>query len=220
MFSGSIVWRGFVYAIFMLCAKSVCGCWLIRLNVKSRWNYSFSVRLISSVSCLWPLKRSRSDGSQALDKTRDANDLSPPIKLQTNARDKITRDSLAQANESEKLSESQVTTVPFLQRQEYQKPRSLYPGLILGSAMVARGEIGFLICAVAQSSGIFTGHDVNSSELDTNVLFLVVTWAVLLCTVIGPLMVGLLVTRVRRLHGKERTETRRNEDVLGQWGVS
>ena len=36
------------------------------------------------------------------------------------------------------------------------RPKSLYPASILGCAMVARGEIGFLISAVAESRGIFT----------------------------------------------------------------
>ena len=34
--------------------------------------------------------------------------------------------------------------------------QDLYPSAILGSAMVARGEIGFLISSIAESEGIFS----------------------------------------------------------------
>ncbi|KAH9825946.1 Sodium/hydrogen exchanger [Teratosphaeria destructans] len=94
------------------------------------------------------------------------------------------------------------------------KPRSLYPAAILGSAMVARGEIGFLISSVAQSNGIYSVDGGGSSAL-----FLTVTWAILLCTVLGPVTVGLLVRRVRRLQLLERQRKTGKEDPLGIWGV-
>ena len=82
--------------------------------------------------------------------------------------------------------------------------------------MVARGEIGFLISAVAESAGVYGGgaEDGGSSEL-----FLVVTWAILLCTILGPLSVGVLVKRVRRLQQRERRDSTGREDPLGVWGV-
>ncbi|KAI5840584.1 Cation/H+ exchanger, partial [Tricharina praecox] len=69
-------------------------------------------------------------------------------------------------------------------------PKSLYPASILGLAMVARGEVAFLIASVAQSSGIF-----DSSEG----LYLIVVWAAMVCTIAGPLGVGSLVRRVKAL---------------------
>ncbi|THV96184.1 Sodium/hydrogen exchanger, partial [Aureobasidium pullulans] len=75
------------------------------------------------------------------------------------------------------------------------KPQSLYPSLMLGSAMVARGEIGFLISSLAESNGVFgTTQGGESSDI-----FLVATWAILLCTIIGPVSIGTMVNRVRRL---------------------
>ena len=72
--------------------------------------------------------------------------------------------------------------------------------LLVGFAMVARGEIGFLIAALSQSSGTLTyrlpnGLDDASSNED---LFLVVNWAVVLCTITGPLGVGLVVRRLKQ----------------------
>lgn len=100
------------------------------------------------------------------------------------------------------------------------KPRSLYPASILGSAMVARGEIGFLISSLAESNGIFIQSSSSSSSNndDTSRIYLVVTWAIMLCTVIGPVVVGSLVRRAKRLQA--RNEASGGPDPLGLWGVS
>jgi hypothetical protein len=84
---------------------------------------------------------------------------------------------------------------------------SLYPSCILRAAIVARGEIGFLISSIGQSRSIFTGPDGG------NELFLIVTWAIFLCTFAGPLGVGVLVRRVRALD-------KRGIAVLGSWSVA
>lgn len=102
------------------------------------------------------------------------------------------------------------------------KPKSLYPASILGAAMVARGEIGFLVSAIAQSNGTFdsTRHDPSSSGSSQD-LFLIVTWAIMLCTVAGPVIVGLIVRRVRRLQSQRRESagSRGQADPLGIWGL-
>ena len=105
------------------------------------------------------------------------------------------------------------------------KPKSLYPPAILAFSMVARGEIGFLISAVAQSNGIFDTHGSGSpAEQSDSEIFLLATSAIVLCTLIGPLCVGALVRRVKKL-GRDsllrdggRIEGRK--DILSVWGVS
>ncbi|KAJ9497514.1 hypothetical protein H2202_006938 [Exophiala xenobiotica] len=101
----------------------------------------------------------------------------------------------------------------------FPRPKSLYPASILGCAMVARGEIGFLISAVAASNGIFTANG-NGDQASSDI-YLVVTWAVLLCTIVGPLGLGFLAKRVKRLQ-MERAQSRQGgaEDPLGIWGVT
>lgn len=90
---------------------------------------------------------------------------------------------------------------------------------MLGSAMVARGEIGFLISSLAESTGVFGAG--SSSLGGSSEVFLVVTWAILLCTVIGPVSVGVMVKRVRRLQKRERKKGKKSgrPDPLGIWGV-
>jgi hypothetical protein len=94
------------------------------------------------------------------------------------------------------------------------KPQSLYPSLMLGSAMVARGEIGFLISSLAESKGVF-GKVEGGGSSD---IFLVATWAILLCTIIGPVSIGAMVNRVKKLQKARATDTTK-PDPLGGWGV-
>jgi hypothetical protein len=89
--------------------------------------------------------------------------------------------------------------------------------MILACAMTARGEIGFLISSVAESNGVFSSTGTAGMESD---LFLIVTWAIVLCTIIGPLGVGLSVRRVKKLEEKKNVENEGSgKDVLGVWGV-
>jgi Kef-type K+ transport system membrane component KefB len=98
------------------------------------------------------------------------------------------------------------------------KPKSLYPASLLGFAMIARGEIGFLVSAIAESNGIFATSEARASS-GTSDIFLIVTWAILLCTIVGPVAVGLLTGRVKKLQRTERTKKTGIEDPLGIWGV-
>lgn len=98
------------------------------------------------------------------------------------------------------------------------KPFSLHPPLIIALAMCARGEIGFLISGVAESKGIFSSP--NDVSTDSSDIFLVVTWAIVLCTITGPLGVGMSVRRVKTLEErKNRVHQGSGRDVLGVWGV-
>jgi Kef-type K+ transport system membrane component KefB len=74
--------------------------------------------------------------------------------------------------------------------------------LMVAFAMVARGEIGVLIASLSQSSGTLTleqsGVRVDSSTGED--VFLVIVWAVMLCTIIGPVVVGTIVRRQARVN--------------------
>lgn len=97
--------------------------------------------------------------------------------------------------------------------------RSLYPASVLGTAMVTRGEIGFLIASLAESQGTFTDSSSKSSNehRGSSRIYLVVIWAITLCTIIGPITMGSLVRRVKKL--QSRYESTGGPDPLGTWGV-
>jgi Kef-type K+ transport system membrane component KefB len=71
--------------------------------------------------------------------------------------------------------------------------------LLVGFAMIARGEIGFLIASLSQSSGTLSlrSNEGSSSESSGEAVFLVIVWAVVLCTIFGPVSVGILVRRLK-----------------------
>ncbi|KAL4898877.1 hypothetical protein BDW74DRAFT_189883 [Aspergillus multicolor] len=70
-------------------------------------------------------------------------------------------------------------------------------GLLLGSAMVARGEIGLLIIEIGYNETSYVSQEG----------FITGVWAILLNTIIGPVSVGLLV----KFYGKRIGE--------GEWGL-
>ena len=95
-------------------------------------------------------------------------------------------------------------------------PRSLYPASVLGTAMITRGEIGFLIASLAESQGIFASTTSNERGGSSRI-YLVVIWAITLCTIIGPITMGSIVRRVKKL--QLRHEASGGPDPLGMWGV-
>lgn len=104
-----------------------------------------------------------------------------------------------------------------------ERPVSLYPGLILGCAMVSRGEIGYLISSLAEGQGVFSNGSTNRAENgDPSEIFLIVTWAITLCTIAGPVSMGLLVDRLRKLEKKASQGSPGSDrsNILGSWGVS
>ncbi|KAG2413004.1 hypothetical protein HFD88_010563 [Aspergillus terreus] len=82
--------------------------------------------------------------------------------------------------------------------QEGRKPSATWQSaLLLGSAMVARGEIGLLIIEIGYNETSYVSEEG----------FITGVWAILLNTIIGPVTVGVLVS----LYGKQIGE--------GHWGV-
>ena len=207
MFEGEIVWRGIVYTMLMIFGKVICGFWLIRISnlfppFVGALKRTTPARSLSS--CVYRSKRSTAEKQNDTASTEISN--IPSGATDAAASSSMTPDPPQPSQERDSINTDQCTATP--KSSLSQKPLSLYPCLILGSAMVARGEIGFLISAVAQGSGIFSTD-----------LFLVVTWAIFLCTFLGPISVGLLVRRVKKLQSEQRTASGM-PNPLGVWGVS
>jgi len=74
---------------------------------------------------------------------------------------------------------------------------TIFPAALLGSAMVARGEIGLLIVEIGYNETPY----VSSTGLQ------VAVWAILLNTIIGPMVVGLII------------KYKGGEIGRGQWGI-
>ncbi|KAI0378911.1 Sodium/hydrogen exchanger family-domain-containing protein [Hypomontagnella monticulosa] len=235
MFSGEVVWRGVIYSILMAIGKMMCGLWLVRFPISAnglvdrfRSFVSSRYRTLSSLFSRFrkqgissPLQSNKSRG------TPERLQLEPRgVTAPTNSRppenDASRNDAaaggLAPQEPQDSAPPSNGSGSNPTESTTPAKPLSLYPAAILSCAMVARGEIGFLVSAVAESNGVFR----QPSDSDgASELFLVVTWAIVLCTIVGPICVGLLVRRVKKLEGKAASARERGtRNVLGVWGVS
>ncbi|KAF5566483.1 Na+ H+ antiporter [Fusarium napiforme] len=206
LFTGPIVWRGVIYTILMIFAKLACGLWLMSFTAPFRALVRLSHKLMPK------LKKSSKGlvpGAQCADNPSPRDGAS--VVQEGEERDAIPLEPVTDTDTSQ-ASPQVRNSAP-----KPEKALSLYPACIVGIGMVARGEIGYLISALAESKGIFGATvDGQSSEI-----FLIVTWAITLCTIIGPISVGLIVNRVRKLENgslKEKGEGKKN--VLGAWGVS
>ena len=186
MFTGTIIWKGLVYTVLMFIGKMVCGLWLVR------WNFG-------KIFGWLPFVKTGQNADSVQEQSTSKN---------TTPNATIERAPNRVANTSARIYSG---PRPSHSSPNPNKPVTLYPPVIVGSAMVARGEIGFLISSLAESTGIF-GKEANGS------IFLVVTWAIMLCTIIGPIMVGLMVKRLNNVsRGKDDGHQNR---ILGVWGVS
>ncbi|KAI1074793.1 Sodium/hydrogen exchanger [Whalleya microplaca] len=216
VFSGEVVWRGIIYSILMTIGKMLCGLWLVRFPISiSGLGKGFGCFIVSRYHTI--MSRFRLRRASPTPKKNEAVELQhrrEPLN------DQVTDTSQRHHPEDPTpIQESHASPQPSSQDPPPPpaKPLSLYPSAILSFAMVARGEIGFLISAVAESNGIF--RKPSDRDSDASELFLIVTWAIVVCTIIGPLSVGVLVERVKNLERKASSGDRGSKNVLGVWGV-
>lgn len=231
MFHGRIVWRGVVYGLLMAFGKLITGVWLIRITLIPG---SILEKVKSSLSPAVCVTRPRNSNKRRKKSKVQQRVKSP--KKQRSARNKpqAHQNSCFEMQTEQELSQEQpqeTRNSQNLQRQQSNlpvgpqveqhraatKPRSLYPASILGVAMVARGEIGYLIASLAETDGIFAqGGSSSTSEHGSSEMYLVVVWAITLCTIMGPICVGALVRRVQSLEGRRVHSG--SENPLGIWG--
>lgn len=189
MFSGSVVWRGIIYALLMMFGKLITGIWLVRFSFSFR-PLSFltnALKKLFSRICFYMLTRPgrthEDDRHDWAENTVLSSKEGIASNNQTDTRNAKTEDrgpseNREPAGHHEPPEESQATPPQSLMDTSPPKPRSLYPPSILGLAMVARGEIGYLIASLAQSQGMFeTGSSRNISEI-----YLVIIRAISICT--------------------------------------
>ncbi|KAI0009195.1 hypothetical protein F4779DRAFT_386840 [Xylariaceae sp. FL0662B] len=205
MFSGDVVWRGVIYSILMAIGKMFCGLWLVRFPTPiSGIGKGFGSAIASRYRMILPgIRLRRSSPTPPKNETSEVHRLEPVTGRATETPARHPGDPTPSRGPQPSS------------RSPPAKPLSLYPSAIISFAMVARGEIGFLISAVAESKGIF--RKPSDGDSDVSELFLIVTWAIVVCTIVGPLSVGVLVRRVKKLEGSGDRGSSKN--VLGVWGV-
>ncbi|KAI0105247.1 Sodium/hydrogen exchanger family-domain-containing protein [Nemania sp. FL0031] len=221
LFVGEIIWRGVIYSILMVIGKLVCGLWLVRFPISTsdvlRSLASFIAlkyaQIVSKIRFLGLSPWKNPEGTHENQSTGRLSAATTSMQM-----DDTSRIPSSRRHSAERISSSsvgQVDSSPELATPP--KPLSLYPAAVMGCAMVARGEIGFLISSMAESQGVFRRADESASEASE--LFLIVTWAIFLCTILGPVCTGLLVRRIKKLEKASGAFRDGSRDVLGVWGV-
>lgn len=232
MFTGGVVWRGVIYTLLMAFGKLLCGLWLFRFTLTLPNKMILRpLRFLSPSSAhFWGRREddkaslennSDSPQSDEMVETPKENKKATVLNGEEPLRPQLpasgSDDVFSSAAQEHTLTSTMRSASPrdTIVSPNPSKPVSLYPSSILGLAMIARGEIGFLISSLAESKSIFS----SSGSQANDEIFLIVTWAIVLCTIIGPVGVGLLVRRLKRLE-KKREGVEGSKDVSGVWGVS
>ena len=201
LFQKTIVWQGFLYALLMTLGKVFCGIWVIKIGQRPHPRTSVG----SSHRKQTATRRQRQENS---DQPQPIEPASAPS--EDTANDRLHEDvPLDGAGETEPARPS-AEPVPgdhtdaahqaTFKGEDGQNPADgamspsyVTASVLCGLAMTARGEIGLLISQVAFSASSGTTRPVLPSDL-----FLVATWAILICTVIGPVAVGFLIAWMRK----------------------
>ncbi|TGO09791.1 hypothetical protein BTUL_0154g00140 [Botrytis tulipae] len=175
MFSGSILWKGIFYACLMFLAKASVGIVVYFEFFTTRWSHKWTNFKKKTLPI--PEELPQQDGS--------------PEEVPTND----------------------------LVNQKFRADLPHLDAIIVGSTMIARGGFGFLVASEAQSSGTLSlsktpirilnaqalSHKVTERLRTLDVvedqIFLVIIWALVLCTIVGPVVSGIAV---RRKLAKER----------------
>lgn len=225
MFREDIVWRGVIYAILMFFGKVVTGTWLVRFTFGPVSSLVRTLTAFFSYVRLACARSPQAKSAKVKDKTtkkekarlRDSNTVAAD-----QSTDKVAGSGKSASNGNNSSQRASASSTardhPWPERASSSsslppKPKSLYPSSILGLAMVARGEIGYLIASLAESKGIF-GQGPTGGSSDT---YLVVVWAISICTLLGPICVGTLVRRVKTL--QQQRINSGGPDPLGVWGI-
>ena len=167
-----VLWRGVVYAILMCLAKLGVGIPILA--------YPKTISAATATRhCVYRLARRtvnviRTFVLEQCSTLRDGSPTTPTARGSLRASEKSDR-----------------TTPRPLESQSSEKGHastSMRPAAFIGIAMVSRGEIGLLIAQLAR------GTD-GSEGLLGDEAFLVCIWAILLCTLVGPIGVGVVVKR-------------------------
>jgi hypothetical protein len=214
MFDGPVLWRGIVFAILMALAKCATGLWLPIFSIFSR---------------RFAQKSQNQDSNQQPEKHNNVEDKSNPSAvpanrnyLSTGAPSAVSRSAtvltlvepspvddsrkpaIASLGHENNFTTPSYSTTPDLAGEPTNPSHgNYYAALLMAFVMTTRGEIGFLIAAIAQSTGILMPEEV----------YLVVVWAIVLCTLVGPIGMGLIVRKVKKV--KKATG---GIQILGIWG--
>ena len=200
LFHGPVVWRGMVYTVLMVLGKCATSVWLFAFPVLNKFISKVKTKIPQSN------RNAQADKVPTQSPPRSAH---PPSQIFPDS--EMTSKSII-SDDFDTSHNPPIIHRNTILAMNYDNPHTaktsqkyIYAVLLLSFAMTTRGEIGFLIAAVGQSIDILAPEDV----------YLVVIWAVILCTLLGSIGVGIVVFFIKKAAVRLRVGP---SEILGVWG--
>ncbi|KAJ1021940.1 hypothetical protein NDA16_003702 [Ustilago loliicola] len=189
MFEGKTVWRGVIFAGLMALAKACAGSWVLLADVIEQ--------KLSDRTSVKQQQKSREEAEQASNNAaaHAATSFEMQPRQEQASCSPASPNSAGGVAMATSLSSSS-TPLPL------EKPLVWPAALFLGTALMSRGEIGFLIMNIANQGGLIGQQAFN-----------VGIWAITLNTLAGPMSIGILM---RSQHGQSILGRAPNSH-LGRW---
>ncbi|KAI0637600.1 hypothetical protein C8Q77DRAFT_1214666 [Trametes polyzona] len=198
----TMIWRGIVYSILMCVAKLAVGVPILLYGPYLYYWPSISARIRQRVRAslhkvraglLFPFRSCRSRDTAPADEERFPRSSTlvapePGLQDKLEAPDAptppppISRVSIAAPRDGK---------IPLTHRASTSIPAAAF----IGAAMVARGEIGLLIAQLARGGSEHAPAPGGEAGVLSEEPFLLCIWAILLCTLVGPIALGYFVRR-------------------------
>ncbi|SNX87915.1 uncharacterized protein MEPE_06626 [Melanopsichium pennsylvanicum] len=200
MFEGTTVWRGIIFAGLMAFAKVCAGGWVFLADVlEQKWSDRHAQRQTRE------RKSPVEHGGETSEPVGGLMDLQPGSAAlppqQTVVSDPASQSSQSSCNEAQHVTDRSLPTHAHRKR----APKApVWPvSLFLGTALMSRGEIGFLVINIAKQGDLIGQQAFN-----------VGIWAIVLNTLAGPISIGILM---RTRHGQSIIKREPNSQP-GRWG--
>lgn len=188
LFEGRVVWQGFVFGGLMLVAKALAGAW------PALFGY---IEELTAKTCALHERAHQTSTSAASERRERELEITELREI---------------AGLESSLSERGLLSPTIATTQR--KAIWWAPSLLLGLSLIARGEIGFLIIGLARESGLVGVSIASADQATSNAAersYLVAIWALIINTLAGPVLVGIMV--------KWRDQRMVVEIGRGRWGA-
>lgn len=189
-----MIWRGIVYSVLMCVAKLAVGVPILLYGPYLHYSPTFyaSVRRrgASLFSPFMPRRRAEPMSPHDVERLPRSSTLTsrePALREKTEAQAGIRAAPSLPANPEDGAEKAEI---PALYRASTSVPAAAF----MGAAMVARGEIGLLIAQLARGGSEHAPGGGVPGVLSEEP-FLLCIWAILLCTLVGPVALGYCVRR-------------------------
>ncbi|SPO31492.1 uncharacterized protein UTRI_06622 [Ustilago trichophora] len=192
MFQGTTVWRGIIFAGLMAFAKVCAGGWVL---------------LADLLEHKWSERRSEEQAQKHVPRQQSDLDNATSLELQpAPAGEGAVSSALASPLARRSSIQAEVVSAISLPANPSPAPLErplVWPAaLFLGTALMSRGEIGFLVINIARQGGLVDQQAFN-----------VGIWAIVLNTLAGPVSIGILM---RSKYG-QNIMGRGENSHLGRW---